>query len=107
MGWNQGFEIFEATVMGAYKLGVLDKKLLAVLARPYRDTDIDSGGRRGIRVNGLEVEEVVIVVALGKEKLPNAPRLPRDFMKWTDEQSRLADEHYEEVQRLFRSVVKW
>lgn len=44
MGWNTGYTIFEATVIGAYDLGVLDKRLLAVLMEPYRGTDIDPGG---------------------------------------------------------------
>lgn len=82
MGWNTGFEIMEATVMGAYKLGVLDKKLLAVLMRPYAGTDIDSGGRSGIRVRGKEIEDVVCEV-MGIS-LPEPPKLPRDRAKWTD-----------------------
>lgn len=61
MGWNQGYEIFESTVVGAYDLGKLDKDLLTVLMEPYRDTDIDSGGRMDLEANdGKGVEQIVI-----------------------------------------------
>ena len=30
MGWNSGYTVFEATVVGAYDLGKLDKALLAL-----------------------------------------------------------------------------
>ena len=61
MGWNTGYTIFEATVIGAYNLGKLDKALLTVLMEPYRGTDIDSGGSRGLRsYDGKSVEQIVI-----------------------------------------------
>jgi hypothetical protein len=61
MGWNTGYTIFEATVVGAYDLGKLDKDLLAVLMEPYRDSDIDSGGARGLLSNdGKDVLQIVI-----------------------------------------------
>lgn len=61
MGWNTGYTIFEATVMGAYALGTLDKALLSVLMAPYRDTDIDSGGSQGLTsADGKRVEQIVI-----------------------------------------------
>lgn len=94
MGWNKGFTIMEETVMGAYKLGVLDKKLLTVLMKPYAGSDIDSGGRVGIRVNGKEIEDVVCEVL--EIKLPKAPKLPRDRSKWTDKHHS-ADEDYGEA----------
>lgn len=63
MGWNTGYTIFEATVIGAYDLGVLTPELLAILCEPYRDTDIDSGGSCELAAkDGLLVEEVVIAV---------------------------------------------
>jgi len=66
MGWNRGYTIFEATVVGAYDLGKLDKDLLAVLMRPYAGTDIDSGGRRGLlTTDGKTVEQVVIDIMEG------------------------------------------
>lgn len=61
MGWNSGYTIFEATVIGAYNLGKLDKDLLAVLMSPYEGTDIDSGGSCELTTNdGKGVEQVVI-----------------------------------------------
>ncbi|MBK3780212.1 hypothetical protein G3A43_08070 [Paraburkholderia aspalathi] len=61
MGWNQGYEIFESTVIGAYDLGKLDKELLTVLMEPYRDTDIDSGGRQELETkDGKGIEQIVI-----------------------------------------------
>lgn len=63
MGWNAGYTIFEATVIGAYDLGKLDKQLLTVLMEPYRDSDIDSGGSRDLLTkDGKGVEQVVIEV---------------------------------------------
>jgi hypothetical protein len=63
MGWNQGYTIFEATVIGAYNLGRLDADLLSVLMEPYRNTDIDEGGSRSLKTNdGLSVEEVIVSV---------------------------------------------
>jgi hypothetical protein len=61
MGWNQGYEIFEATVVGAYDIGKLDKALLSVLMEPYRGTDIDSGGSHDLKSrDGKGVEQIVI-----------------------------------------------
>jgi hypothetical protein len=61
MGWNQGYTIFEATVVGAYDIGKLDKALLTVLMEPYRGTDIDSGGSRDLQSrDGKGVEQIVI-----------------------------------------------
>lgn len=61
MGWNKGYTIFEATVVGAYDLGKLDKELLSVLMEPYRGTDIDSGGSRDLKSkDGKGVEQIVI-----------------------------------------------
>lgn len=61
MGWNTGYTIFEATVVGAYDLGKLDKALLEVLMEPYRGTDIDSGGSADLESkDGKRVEQIVI-----------------------------------------------
>jgi hypothetical protein len=61
MGWNQGYTIFESTVVGAYNLGKLDKELLTVLMEPYRGTDIDSGGGKNLQaMDGKSVEQLVI-----------------------------------------------
>lgn len=67
MGWNAGYEIFEQTVVGAYDLGVLSKELLAVLMEPYRGTDIDSGGRRGLLSKDGKVVEQIVVETFGLE----------------------------------------
>lgn len=61
MGWNSGYKIFEATVIGAYNLDKLDKALLSVLMEPYRDSDIDSGGCQDLTTkDGKYIEQVVI-----------------------------------------------
>ena len=61
MGWNTGYTIFEATVVGAYDLGKLDKEMLTVLMEPYRDSDIDSGGSEDLESkDGKGVEQIVI-----------------------------------------------
>jgi hypothetical protein len=63
MGWNQGYTIFEATVIGAYDLGKLDKDLLTVLMKPYRNSDIDSGGSTNLKAgDGKDVEQIVIEI---------------------------------------------
>lgn len=63
MGWNTGYTIFEATVVGAYDLGLLNKDLLEVLMRPYAGSDIDSGGSCDLRAkDGKPVEEIVLFV---------------------------------------------
>ena len=61
MGWNSGYTIFEATVVGAYDLGLLNKDLLCVLMEPYRGSDIDSGGSHDlVAKDGLNVKEIVV-----------------------------------------------
>ena len=61
MGWNTGYTIFEATVVGAYDLGKLDKEMLTVLMEPYRNSDIDSGGSEDLESkDGKGVEQIVI-----------------------------------------------
>lgn len=73
MGWNTGFRIFEATVIGAYDLGKLDKALLSALMEPYRGTDIDSGGSRNLTSkDGKEIQQIV-VEAWGLE-IPQKPQ---------------------------------
>lgn len=61
MGWNSGYRVFEATVIGAYDLGKLDKSLLKVLMEPYRNTDIDSGGSKNLLSHdGKDLNQIVI-----------------------------------------------
>jgi hypothetical protein len=86
MGWNQGFTIFENTVIGAYNLGKLDIDLLDVLMEPYRDTDIDSGGKEGFLTNdGKFIEQLVIEVHGGS--LPPKPDDDDDMAmdKWWED----------------------
>ena len=99
MGWDEGYTIFEATVIGAYDAGKLDKKLLAVLMEPYRDTDIDSGGTCDLRTrDGKSVEQVVIEtwgIAM-PEAPPGAPDADDDA--WED--------YYDACSDAFANVTK-
>lgn len=98
MGWNKGYSIFEQTVIGAYNLGKLDKELLTVLMEPYRDTDIDSGGKSGLTTyNDMEVEEVVIKTFGGK--LPEKP----NFEECDDEE---AEDYFETIGRKFNKITR-
>jgi hypothetical protein len=72
VGWNKGYEIFEATVVGAYDLGKLDKKMLAVLMEPYRDSDIDSGGSNSLMSKDGKGVEQIVIESWGLE-MPKAP----------------------------------
>jgi hypothetical protein len=95
MGWNGGYTIFEATVVGAYDLGKLDKALLSVLMEPYRDTDIDSGGREGLESkNGKNVEEICIEV-WGLQLPPKPNAKDEDAM----------DDYQDNVDELFDKVT--
>lgn len=92
MGWNAGYSIFEETVVGAYDLGKLDPDLLSVLMEPYRGTDIDPGGERGLKAkDGLDVVEIVLKT-FGVE-VPTRPDFPGDYSSWTEEQ-REAENRY-------------
>jgi len=85
MGWNEGYTICEATVIGAYNADKLDKALLAVLMEPYRDTDIDSGGRVGTLATDGKCFEEIVVETFGLA-LPEKPEgRPPDG--WSDEWS--------------------
>ena len=105
MGWNAGYTIFESTVVGAYDLGKLDKDLLRVLMEPYRDSDIDSGGERGLRAkDGLNVMEIVIKTWGGK--VPERPALPANYREWTEAQRNANDAYQELLWCRFRAVTK-
>lgn len=85
MGNNAAFTSFEASVIAVYNRGVLDKELLAALAAPYEDTDIDRGGMEGtLAKDGLDIDGVILKV-YGVE-VPPAPVLPKDYKTWTQEQ---------------------
>lgn len=103
MGWNSAYTIMEATVIGAYDLGKLDKELLLVLVEPYRGTDIDHGGSCGLKAkDGLDVSEVIVTVMGGT--LPKRPKGKR----WSDRESeRYYDELCDECRRFERDVFGW
>lgn len=103
----------EETVMGAYKLGRLDKKLLAVLLEPYRGTDIDSGGSADLKAkDGLEVPDIVIKimdpVAFKKlEPLRLAVKKhPKSWDRMTAEQEIENEKYYEARYNAFHKVTK-
>lgn len=98
MGWNTGYTIFEATVVGAYDLGKLDTDLLRVLMEPYRHSDIDSGGSNDlVSKDGLNVEQIVIKVWGGQ--MPVKP----DFKTCSDSEN---DRFWEELGDAFRKISK-
>ena len=70
MGWNQGYTIYEATIVGAYDAGRLDKALLTAIMEPYRGTDIDHGGEEGLRTKDGKSADQVAVEAFGLAWLP-------------------------------------
>lgn len=104
MGWNSGYTIFEATVVGAYDLGKLDKKLLSVLMEPYRGSDIDSGGEMGLMSkDGLDVRQIVLKT--WGLPIPERPDLPDDYKKWTRKQDAANEAYHELIYTAFRSVT--
>jgi hypothetical protein len=105
MGWNTGYTIFEATVVGAYDLGKLDKALLSVLMEPYRRSDIDSGGEMGLRSkDGKDVTRIVIET--WGLPYPELPDLPEDYRTWTVHQRDMSDTYQELVWDTFRRITK-
>jgi hypothetical protein len=99
MGWNTGYTIFEASVVGAYDLGKLDKELLAVLMEPYRDSDIDSGGSCDlVSKDGKGVEQIVIET--WGQQMPTKP--DGDCFDNQEAHDEYADACYE----LFKCVTK-
>lgn len=101
MGWNKGYAIFEATAIGAYDLGKLDKDLLTVLMKPYRGSDIDRGGSKNLQTRDGKSVEQVVVETWGLE-MPAAPALPykqaRDewdeYCDTLNEQMRIVTDHF-------------
>jgi hypothetical protein len=108
MGNNSAFTAMEHAVVNCYKRGKLDKPLLKCLLEPYRDMDIDSGGKEGlfVREDGrrLEVEDIVIKVMTGKLPLPY-PKLPKNHDKWTDAQRQLNDDWQEKRYDAFNKIT--
>ena len=104
MGNNAAYSTFEQTVVGAYKLGKLDKELLAVLMESYEGMDIDSGGKAGLTADdGLEVEEIVLKV-MGVP-IPRRPKLPKDYRKWSTKQIGANEAYQEAIGNAFREIT--
>lgn len=98
MGWNTGYTIFEATVVGAYDLGKLDKALLTVLMEPYRGTDIDSGGSNDLlSKDGKDVEQIVVETWGGV--MPTKP--PGEY----DDDPDAWDQYHDEAYDAFSAVT--
>lgn len=105
MGNNYAYTVMEATVVGAYNLGVLDKNLLGVLLEPYRDSDIDSGGSEDLRSkDGKSVEEIIITVSGGK--IPKHPDVPANYDDQTQEQRDQMDDYHEKLHEEFFKATK-
>lgn len=99
MGWNQGYTIFESTVVGAYDLGKLDKELLSVLMKPYAGSDIDSGGSRDLESDdGKSVMQIVVEVS--------GIQMPEEPEGEYDDNPDAWDDYNDAVQEKFREVTK-
>ena len=63
MGWNQGYAMYEQSVVELYNTGKLYKETLQRILEPYRGTDIDHGGSSNLNTNdGLSADEVVVKI---------------------------------------------
>lgn len=103
MGNNAAFTAFEATVIAVYNHGVLDKKLLSDLMRPYEGIDIDHGGMEGtLSKDKLDVEEIVIKTFGGV--IPPRPKLPKNYKTWTRAQEDLNEAYHEAKAEAFLSI---
>jgi hypothetical protein len=70
MGWNQGYTIYEATIVAIYNADKLDRETLSAIMEPYRGTDIDAGGRTGLLTKDGKSADQVAVEAFGLKWLP-------------------------------------
>lgn len=104
MGWNTGYTIFEATVVGAYDLGKLDKALLEVLMEPYRNTDIDSGGSCDLESRDGKTVEEIVIETMG-ETLPTRPA--GDLEDSSDAWDAYNDVIYDMFSRITREEFGW
>jgi hypothetical protein len=103
----------EETVMGAYKLGRLDKKLLCVLMEPYRGTDIDSGGSADLKAkDGLEVPDIVIKIMdpaafkkLEPLRLKVKKHIKKNYNDLTEEQQNEQEEYYDKRYQAFHKIT--
>ena len=68
MGWSTGYTIYEDTVVSAYNTGQLTPELLKAIIAPYKDTDIDHGGKQDLKAtDGLSADEIVLKLLRPKE----------------------------------------
>jgi len=97
MGWNNGYKIFESTVVVAYNLGTLDLPLLRALMEPYRGSDIDSGGSRDLESNDGKCV-MRIVIEIFERNIPDKPAENCSDEEW--------DDYNEAVYSAFSSITK-
>ena len=103
MGCNRDYTVFEATTIGAYDLGKLDKDLLGVILRPYSGSDIDSGGCMNLHTRDGKGVQQVVIETYGM-KYPKEPER-KQFDK-IDEFNDALDDWSDEVYCLFRKVTQ-
>jgi len=103
----------EATVVGAYDLGVLDTKLLKVLLDPYKSTDIDHGGSQDLRAkDGLGADDIIIKLVDPKAFKRLEPvrkeigKHPKNYTKLTEKQQEVQEQYYEDRYTAFNRAVK-
>lgn len=70
MGDNQAYSNFQQMVINLYDADRLDLVVLDILAEPYRDTDIDSGGDTGILTKDGKALEDVCIATIDPDWLP-------------------------------------
>lgn len=111
MGWNEAYTIYEATVVGAYDLGKLDRELLDVLMEPYRDTNPDHGGGVGLRSKDGKSADEIAVEVFGL-KMPPEPGVPQSdysrMAEWTQEERDRAgawEDWHDACAEVFRQVT--
>ena len=97
MGWNEGYEIYENTVVAVYDAGHLDLALLDRLMIPFIETGPDSGGSRELLAyDGLTADEIVIKVVE-----PETFELLRtDIAKNTDQRYKLVSDAWFRIVRI-------
>lgn len=107
MGDNQAFTSFETAVIAVYNKGVLDKELLENLAKPFRDTDIDSGGMVGtLAKDGSDIIGIVIKAGGGTDD-PYPDDIPKDYKKWTPDQQNRSEEWHNARWQKFCEITKF
>lgn len=99
MGWNKGYEILEATVIGVYNLGKLDKPLLEALIEPYQNSDIDRGGSQNLKANDGKRFEQILIETWGF----TMPVMP---VEEDDDDDTAWDEYYEQIHELMDEILE-